>query len=152
MKKYRVRFWLLISGMLLICNSISSQHKFELAGGAGYPELISLKIKYGGNIQVGLSQTGPVDWGSSLVWGPIATEIYYHFGATSRYIDRKKWYLLGGVIFWWEPAAFYPRIGRTINFSKRVGINLDAGVTIPLGSEIITEFDPSGYISLFIRL
>ena len=51
---------------------------------------------------------------------------------------------------------FYPRIGRSLNFSERTGINCDIGAFFPLSKGARDFFDspiyPSGSISFFIRL
>ncbi len=159
------------------------QSKFEISSGLGFPELIDLKVKYGTRFQVGLGQgffLGPSELYPGFVhFMATNTEVSYHFGKKSKFINQGKYYFLGGLGFnlmakiseWsikhdlgfnlassyidWETDRFiiycYPRIGTTINLSKRIGVNLDAGVFIPFynyGHPITS----SGSIHLFFRL
>jgi hypothetical protein len=151
---------ILLSGLILIDNPISSQSKFEISGGFGFPEFAALKVKYGKNIQIALSQSFWHGYKGAMIMGPTAAEIYYHFSGKSRFIEQPTWYLLGGLGFFGggdeKDVYFYPRLGKTFNFSKKIGINLDAGAFVPLSKGLRDFFDssvyPSGSICFFIRL
>jgi hypothetical protein len=151
---------------LFLTNLMFSQEKFEFSGGAGMPELINIKLRYGENLQVGASvgfisfvffDDGVVDWSCSA-------EVVYHFAGTSKHNNLKPWYLLGGLGYYNFPVllhydnynlAFYPRIGRSFSFSKTSGINLDVGLFLPLStaSEHDKDFQvlPSGSVGYFVR-
>jgi len=148
---------------ILFCNSnASSQSKFELSGGAGYPELINLKIKYGGNFKIGLCQSILPFYDPPIPLGPTVVEFYYHFAGKSALTEQPPWYLLCGLgCFWNTPGGlygkegthvcFYPRIGRNFNISKDTGINLDLGV-FPFYYNSLFYIHPSLSLNLFFRL
>jgi hypothetical protein len=159
----------LISAILMIYSYQGfAQSKFELSGGVGIPELINMKLNYGQNIQVGASVGFlPIEWfGETVVDWTISAEISYHFAGKSKLIEQSTWYISGalgyydlGIIVPYEDynIAFNPRVGRTINFSKKTGIKMDAGAFLPLSkSPTNSTYDFkvlfSGNISFFIRL
>ena len=149
MKSILKRSGVLLLGLVIFNNIVYSQKKVEISGGLGFPENINLKVKYGNNIQIGLCQSimpSYVDW-------PLAVEIHFHFGGTSGFVDQKPWYLLGGFGDLWRLGNviyFYPKIGRSFNFSKNAGINIDAGIFMINPSSMHTL--PSLNINLFVRL
>lgn len=100
-----------------------------------------------------------------VVQGSCAAELLYHFSGTSKYVEQAPWYILGGLGYYDIPISglygsydigFYPRIGRTISFSKRIGMNVDIGIFLPLSmTPEYDEYDfkilPSGSINLFVK-
>jgi len=159
MKAYLFKSFIILSGLFLFNDPLSSQSKYEISGGVGFPEAVNLKINYGKNIQMGASLGILPFFG--LV-GPIV-EISYHFSGKSEFTDQPPWYILSGFQFvviydlcdnaYIDTGFFsvYPRIGRSFNFSKKTGINFDLGVILYPGNSEIPVF-PSGSISFFIRL
>lgn len=161
---------ILFTILILSVNQALSQSKFVLSGGLGEPEFYHLKIKYGQNFQVGLVIGGYVGHGlfgsdNIIFQGSYAAEIIYHFSGVSKYVEQVPWYILGGLGYYDIPISgwygtydigFYPRIGRTLNFSKRIGIDVDLGIFLPLSASSGNPYDfkvfPSGSIGLFIRL
>lgn len=158
---------ILFAGLIFSCNPVHSQSKFELSGGIGLPELCNLKLRYGQNTQIGVSiGLYPFKWfGDNVVDWSCAAEISYHFSGKSKYVEQATWYILGGLAFHdlgmmntYEnyDIDIYPRIGRTLNFSKKSGINLDLGLFVPLSASRDNAYKfrllPSGSIGLFIRL
>jgi len=161
---------ILLAGFILSDNPVFSQGKFEMSVGVGFPEMINLKIKYGKDIQIGLCQSlWPVFHNVPI--GPTAAEIYYHFAGKSKFTEQPTLYLLGGLGYFWlqeggiyddeckgVPFCFYPRIGQSINFSRRMGFNFEAGAFIPFYNtphnsiKEIYHIYPSISISLFLRL
>jgi hypothetical protein len=158
--------------LIISINQVFSQSKFEISGGLGVPEYDNLKIRYGQNIQVGACVHFWYDKGGGIFreyysWSS-ALEILYHFAGKSKYVEQPTWYLLGGLGYYHNDLlfdvpheeydiGFYPRIGRKLNFSKKIGINLDAGLFLPLSAREGYEpykfrILPSGCISFFIRL
>jgi len=154
---YLVKSILLI-GLVFSDNPIIAQSKFELSAGLGWPELLDIGVRYGNNFQVGVSQSF---WSFKFI-GPTSAEVCYHFGGKSELTERPPWYLFGGLGCLWgrdgdeTDVYFYPRIGRSLNFSERTGINCDIGAFFPLSKGARDFFDspiyPSGSISFFIRL
>jgi hypothetical protein len=162
---------ILLIGLILSDNPIIAQGKFELSGGFGIPEIINVKLRYGQNIQVGacvhfLYYSAGGIFSEYYSWSGSA-EILYHFAGKAKYVEQRTWYLLGGLGYYHidylmdipheeYDIGFYPRIGRTLNFSKKIGINLDAGIFLPLSAAETYTFDfkvlPSGSIGFFIRL
>jgi hypothetical protein len=119
---------------LLFNDLASSQSKFEISGGGGFPDLMTLKKKNTKNIQTAIGQSFLVGTGEGFVMIAFTGEIYYHFAGRTRFIEQRPWYLLGGlgILYSLDGTYLYLRAGRVINFSKRTGINLDAGTVIPL--------------------
>jgi len=162
MKIHILKLQVLFLLVLLLNNPVCSQSKFEVSAGLGMPELINVKAKYGQNIQVGASLGFvPIKWfGDYFVDWSVATEISYHALGKSKFVDQPPWYILIGIGYFHlnvlDPyenydVGFYPRIGRTLNFSKKTGVNLDSGLFLPFST---SEFKVlwSGDISFFIRL
>ena len=171
MKRRILKCLILIFGFLLIVNPIFSQSKFEISAGLGGPEFFNLKAKYGQNLQVGICVGGFAGHGffgshEIFVQGSIAAEVSYHFSGKSKYTEQPPWYILGGLGYYDIPAVgsygsynvgFYPRIGRSLNFSKNIGMNLDVGAFLPLSmssSYAIYKFRVlgSGSVGFFVRL
>ena len=159
---------ILLTSLILSANQTFSQSKFELSGGYGVPELFNIGIKYGQNTQIGAyGGFYPFEWyGNNYVDWACGIEIIYHFAGKSKKVEQAPWYILGGLAYHelgvMDPYEQYdisvcPRIGRTLNFSKKLGMNLDFGLFIPLSmaSDIHTydfRFLPSGCLSFFISL
>ena len=129
MKKLILLFaFLLFSGL-----QVFSQHKTEADFGAGFLEGLSTKLKYGNNFQVGICQGFAP--GVSPLW-LTGAEVYYHFGNESKYCSQRTFYVMGGIsstLFAkgydsFEKIMTYPRIGRTVNFSAKTGMNFDIGL------------------------
>jgi hypothetical protein len=157
----------LFAGFFLCDNTVFSQGKFEISGGLGIPELFNARVKYGQNIQVGAClgfYTG--NWyGNNYADWSVSGEITYHFSGISKYVEQPPWYLLCGLGYYHLPVVnlyeqynigLYPRIGRTFNFSEKIGANLDGGIFLPLS--MTPDYGPYffsvlffGSISLFIR-
>jgi hypothetical protein len=146
---------ILLAGLILSDNPVLSQGKFEVSGGFGWPERINLKIKYGNDIQIGTS-LGFLPGKGNYNIGPFTADIYYHFSGKSELVDQRPWYLLGSLGYGFGDIYFCPRVGRTFNFYKKLGINFDAGAFLPFNKELRDFLDspvyPSGSISFFVRL
>jgi len=162
----RIRiFILLISGLLILNIPAYSQIRgpyktlFETDLGFGFPESICLKLKIGNEIQVGLSQSFDTHG-----FGTTALEIFYRFGYKPRLLDLKPWYVMVGIDGYIFDVDYlkeykllvYPRIGRSLFFTKNTGINLEIGLGFPLGrssngSHLISPVVPTGNMGLFFR-
>lgn len=162
---------ILLIVLILFVNKVFSQGKFELSGGLGVPEYNNLKLRYGQNLQVGACVHYWYDKGGGIFsdyysWS-FSAEILYHFSGKSKYVEQPTWYLLAGLGYYHidllidlpheeYDIGFYPRIGRNLNFSKKLGINFDIGFFLPLSAQEGYDYNfrllPSGSISFFIRL
>jgi hypothetical protein len=148
--------------LILSCQSLQAQGRFEISTGAGLFDGIFIKAKYGGTIQVGLSQ----DLVSQL--HTTGLEVYYRLPRKSAPGMPGPFYLMCGVsttLFGkgydtFEQSFIYPRIGRYFLIpgrSSRYGLNVDLGVAIHRYSNppdgYITDFVPiSGSLGFFYRL
>jgi hypothetical protein len=127
-----------------------SHSRLEFSAGFGWPEMAALKLKYGRNLQIGISQGMTMN--TSL-------ELYYHFTGKARYTDRKLWYGVTGVewLYWNKENNVLPflRFGRELNMTGRYGVKIDFGVFYPLEeSDYFSNWtiNPSGTIHFFIRI
>lgn len=165
--------------MFLVSNQITAQKKTEFAVGAGIPEAINFKFKYGINNKVGISAGifPDIYYSSydnkyySTIYTTLSLDIYHYFKKQNDTI-RSKWYCNSGISFWPgsdEKSLFlYLRFGRSINFSKKTGINIDLGLapgihwerettgsitygTVPYEETTLLPL-PSCSISFFVRL
>jgi hypothetical protein len=158
---------ILFAIIILSVNQAFAQSKIEISGGFGYVEFFNGRFKYGQNIQMGACiGFYPFKWyGENIVDWSCAAEVTCHFLGKSKYAEQPPWYVLGGLGYYHLPVvdhyeqydiAFYPRIGRTLNFSKKSGMNLDIGLFLPLSkSPDYNSYEYkvllSGGISFFIR-
>jgi hypothetical protein len=127
--------------------------------GYGYPEAICIKLKYGNNFQAGIMQSFDTQGA-----GPTALEFYYRFGEKPRLLEQKPWYFMAGSAVYLFNVnykkqysfLFYPRIGRSFDFSKYSGIRFDIGPGFPFGrdEENTSSISPvvlSGSLCLYLR-
>jgi hypothetical protein len=100
----------------LICNGqVFSQNKVEADLGVGLFEGISLKVKYGNNVQVALCQ----GIAQKSFW-MTGVEGYYHFAGISKHIEQRTFYMMMGfssTLFAggydsFEKIVWYSRLGR----------------------------------------
>lgn len=155
MKTYLFKSLFILSALLLINYPVYPQEypqsKFELSGGFGWPEMGVLKLKYGENLQIGISQGFMLD---------TSVEIYYHFAGKPLYANQKVWYGMAGLeyFYWsWEGNNWFPylRFGRTLNLSRRYGLNIDLGAFYLWYEDDFfssTRFSPAGSITFFFRI
>jgi hypothetical protein len=143
-------FLLIITFLFRSGGQIYGQKKVSLSSGFGIPELINVGIQYRieqTQIGIGFGYFPPSSSSSDpyaiLSWGTLISlsgDIYYHFGKlpkSSDLIDH-PWYVRLGFVYTREELIdkesnlFFlsPRIGRDINFSKRVGIGIDLGINL----------------------
>lgn len=150
----------IIAFLLLISSQVFSQSKIEADFGAGFMEGLSSKLKFGNEFQFGLCQGFAP--GVSPFW-LTGAELYYHFGNESKFINQRTYYVMGGLsttLFAlgydsFEKIMTYPRIGRTVNFSAKTGMNFDLGIGFLSADDIdgyhkSTTFTAS--VHYFVRL
>jgi hypothetical protein len=161
-----------VIGLLLVTTTNLAQRRIEFSAGCGVPEYTNIRIKYGDNIQFGICghyfyEKPSGSFGPYHSW-VLTAESVYHFAGRSHLVSQPTWYLLGGIGYFHNDlivdipheefdVGFYPRIGRTFNFSNRMGINADMGLYLPLSARdgykpYRFRLLPSGGISLFVRL
>jgi hypothetical protein len=159
-------FLLIITFLFSSGGQIFGQGKVSLSSGFGIPELINVGVQYRieqSQIGIGFGYFPQSIYGydplSFLSWGTLISlsgDIYYHFGKlpkSSDLIDH-PWYARFGFAYAREERGdkdnsvffLYPRIGRDINISKRVGIGIDFGINL---IHYITDTSVPGYLTLF---
>ena len=124
---------LLAAALVFAVVQVSSQNKTEVDFGVGFMEGLSTKLKFGNNFQVGLCQGYAP--GISPLW-LTGAELYFHFGKESKYTSQRTFYVMCGfsaTLFAsgydsFEKIMSYPRIGKTVNFSAKTGMNFDLGL------------------------
>jgi len=169
MKRFILFIQLLVAGFLL-SDPAFSQRLFEASMGLGGPEFFNIKIRYGESLQAGVCVGGYIGHGLSnsnktIAQGSFAAEVIYHLPGRSRFSDWSPWYILAGLGYYHLPISewygsydigVYPRAGRTFYISEVAGVNIDAGIFLPLS--MAAGYDtfkftpkPSGNISIFLR-
>jgi len=122
---------LLISGTSGI---VAGQSKFAVSTELGYPENLTLGIRYlFKQEQLGFSM-GYLSFGNSSVFSMTA-DVYNHFGGKSHYSKRYPWYGRFGFIYvdrqteqYFDTFLFLnARIGRDLNITRKFGFQLDLG-------------------------
>jgi hypothetical protein len=135
-----------------------SQNKLEFDLGLGLLERVSLKVKYGKKTQVSICQS----FAKKSFW-LTGIEAYYHFSFSTKYPDAELFYAMTGVsatVFTpgyssFETKVIYYRIGKTINFSERYGLNLNAGFGTQLDKDAEryqSKTFPTFAIHFFVRV
>ena len=126
----------IVSVFSLCCyNQSYGQEKFNIAGGFGFPDLLNLGARYQikqDTLQLGIS-LGLADYERA-----ISGDLFYHFGGRSGLSNRPPWYFKGGITLLSsyqqeeESSEYAPilniRLGRDLNISKRIGMNLEGGL------------------------
>ena len=143
--------------VVLADHQVFSQKKFEISAGAGFPEMIALRVKYGKVVQVGLSQS------VFSLRGPNTLDLYYNFAGKSGFTDQPPWYVMGGLGFFSKqkggiyydekgsPLCFYSRIGRQLNLSRGTGLSIEGGAIVPFWDFGVSVV-PALCFSFFVRL
>jgi hypothetical protein len=138
---------------------VSGQEKVNISAGIGLPELLNISVRYQllYQVQIGLEVgTMPgLDEGQSLT--SIGGDIYYHFGRLSK---RRPWYFRVGLTnlndeyFLGMKKYLYLNLrgGKDFNLSKKIGINIDAGLGFELTHRSIATVIPSLGICFFYRI
>ena len=150
----------LLAVFILLGSPAIAQNKVEADFGAGFLEGLSTKLKYGNNLQIAVCQGYAP--GVSPLW-LTGTELYCHFGKESKFAGQRTFYVMGGfstTLFAlgydsFEKIATYSRIGRTINFSAKTGLNVDFGIGILSADDIDgyhSTLIPTASVHFFVRL
>lgn len=136
----------------LFSSQAGAQEKVNLSLGIGFPELINAGIRYQLNqTQLGLSVGAmPVKDGTSF---SVSGDFFYHFAGSSAFSDLRPWYGRGGLNYWRTESDFAVdeytylnfRLGRDLNFSKRFGMQADAGAIFQLGHKETRKVPSDGW-------
>ena len=141
-------------------NQTFGQEKFNISGGFGFVDLLNIGARYQlkqDTLQLGIS----IGIGQEIQ--AISGDVFYHFGGYSKLSTRRPWYLKGGFNIIHESSEEYSdwapllnlRLGRDINLSKKVGLNLEAGLGYSPFVRLLmeeTKVIPSFGIYFFYRL
>jgi len=159
-------FLLPIAFLISTGGQLFGQGNVSLSSGIGIPELINVGMQYRiEQTQVGIgfgylpSSSPSSDTPAIISYGTLMSlsgDIYYHFGKLPKSSDLTDhpWYVRFGFAYTREERIdkdnsvffLYPRIGRDINISKRVGIGIDLGINL---IHYITDTSVPVYLSLF---
>ena len=118
---------------------LNGQEKMNVSMGMGYPELLNVGLRY----QFTQTQTGfsigtlPIPDEHNLT---VSGDVYFHIGGHSKLSNRRPWYFKTGITYhnletnYQHLKYIYlcPRIGRDINFSGKIGLQLEAGGSIQI--------------------
>ena len=126
---------LMILGVFSCCCQVFGQEKINVTAGIGFPELLNFGVRY----QLSQAQIG-VSYGLKYFGWPeglfsISSDAYYHFGGKTKLSEIRPWYARAGLNYVRsETAALIEkdlflnlRVGRDLNVSKKVGVEIDAG-------------------------
>ncbi len=132
-------------------NQLLGQKKVDISAGIGVPELLNIGMRLQlDQIQIGFSIGSFPSEDRS--YSAITGDFYYHFAGHSKLSNRWAWYGRGGITYqrkelvkptyldWaWTAKELYfnLRLGRDINISPNIGINIDAGASFSLFYEYV---------------
>jgi hypothetical protein len=128
-------------------NESHGKEKVNISAGLGIPELLFVGAKYQlEQTQIGLNIGTILDWSSIS----ITSDVYYHFGGSSKLSSRRPWFVKSGYTYIREKYStgtikwlyLNLRIGRDINISKSLGIEVDVGGSFQL-SHVEANMDSS---------
>ena len=146
-KKNRISCILLIICLLSgVADKLFGQDKLNITCSFGVPELVNGGVRLPFNqSQLGISFGILPLQGESII--STSVDYYYHFKGQSEFSKRRVWYGRLGLDYLRDESKtlidkylyFTTRIGKDINFSKRFGINADAGLGFQLYNETIRK-------------
>ncbi len=131
---------LLLIAVLLIFNSYQAlaQNKINILAGVGIPEFLNAGINFQHNqTQFGI-RIG--SWPTDEKMICFSGDLYYHFSGISTLSTRRVWYARFGLVYLLDETEtiidkyvyLNSRIGRDFNISKKIGIEIDAGLIVQL--------------------
>ena len=123
---------------LLAFQTRGQENNLSISAGLGSPELLNLGVRY----QVGQSQLGVSvgTWFGNYEADSnysVGADYYYHFEGFSNLSSRRTWYGRIG-LYYYSSSQMYesfqylllaPRLGKEFNFSPRIGMAADAGIS-----------------------
>jgi hypothetical protein len=136
-------------------NEVFGQEKVNLSIGVGSPELYNIGVRYQlEQAQIGISYGIIPGYYNGRVFS-ISGDLYIHFGGNSKFSERHPWYFRIGISYLRDETSYtihkytyLPiRVGRDINFSKKIGMAIDLGVVIELNDKEIQKQPTSSFWS-----
>lgn len=141
---------------------LPGQDKIIISGGFGIPELVYGGIHYQMNqTQLGLT-LGYIPL-LSYFTGSITSDIYYHFGGSSRFSELRPWYGKIGLSYLKDEDYYNKdkylysnlRIGRYFYISEKAGIDIYGGFSFQLYHYRLIKVSyslPFGYYEDYVPL
>ncbi len=171
-KTKRSVYRMLFLTLFIFCydNQVFAQEKVKLSVGIGAPELLNISVRIPiKQTQIGFSFGSWPQKNKCIL--SFSGDFYMHFAGVSKYSDRRPWYSRAGLNYIRSETSTYIekfvyfnfRIGREINISKKMGVELDIGVPFQLFFNHIEKTDiviidnaygifPSFGLAVFYRL
>ena len=147
--KHRVYIVFLSLLSFVYVKQTQGQERINIYGGYGVTEMLTIGTRLQINqVQLGIGLGGPgVNTGLTH-----SGDVFYHFGGHSELSIRRPWYLKGGLTKHTNLHSLIInlRLGRDINLSKKVGLNIEAGLLI--GKEFLNESVPYGHFESGLML
>lgn len=126
-----------------IATSLYGQEKVNITAGIGFPELLNAGIRYSfPQTQIGINVgTLPIPDESNLA---ISGDLLFHVGGFSKLNTRRPWYIKTGLTYHELEDKFrrytyifiYPRMGRELNLTRKIGFQLEVGASVQLFREV----------------
>jgi len=133
-------------------NQSFAQEKVNISAGIGLPELLNVGVRYQlKQAQIGLGFGFMPLKEESLI--SVSGDGYYYFAGLSRLSNRRTWYGRLGLNYMRDENKFLVdkylylnlRFGRDFNFSKKFGVQIEAGTIFQLFNETIRKVPSSGW-------
>jgi hypothetical protein len=115
--------------------TVSGQSKTSLTVSLGVPELVNTGVRFNfDQFQIGMNAGVFPDFGSLLV--SVSANFYYHFAGESDFTSIRQYYVMSGVNLLRSGMEnrsdmhlfLNLRVGKELNFSKRVAFAIDGGI------------------------
>ena len=135
-------------------DEVAEQDGINISGGFGFPEVLNVGLRIqSGQVQLGISIGSiPIEgeWPLS-----VSGDLYVHFGGQSEFSIQRLWYGRIGIDYLRTESDYVLtkhlllnlRLGKTVNISRKIGINADLGAVIQLTHEEIRKKPPSGWFN-----
>lgn len=143
------------SGIVFLFISISStlfsQDEFKIDLGIGFPELLNTGINY--QIQQTQFEISAGTWPNENIFS-LMLELKQHFAGNSKFSESKLWYFLIGLSYLYEDSRTKIfkylhcglRLGGKIYFSRKAGIDMNAGFSAKISDYTIIKKPQNGPI------
>lgn len=138
MKNDKILFLVLIILFLGFTPLYSQNYSINISGGIGYPEFnhIGVGVNYkNSQIQTTIGRTSEPNYDYTSV----TLQYLRHFRGTPKHGTVRPWYLKFGTVYYHNEYTYtegferylggFARIGREFNFSEKLGISFDIGVS-----------------------
>jgi hypothetical protein len=120
--------------VLALTYTLKAQEKWNITAGAGFPEFLNIGAGYQFNQSQAALSGILIPFAEGLIFS-VSTDYYRHFGGSSKFSERKPWYLRSNLNFtssgdkqdYQRLLYLNFRVGRDINFSPKLGLAIDIG-------------------------